>query len=179
MRKLTPGFFIMVVIGVIVARLVARYDDFLPYRWQTFTAQDRSFSIEFPDKPIEDTSQISTESGGTAVLHQVSAKPNVHSVFSCIYTNRENPEKNTPDQALHLALEGSMRNVQGTVLSQKEITVQGNPGLEIRASARNNSNMDARIIVVGSRLYMIMIVDTEKPNDAKAVQRVFQSFKLS
>ena len=179
MRKLPPSFFIIVIIGAIGSVLVAHYDDFLFYRWQTYTALDRSFSIELPDKPSEETTQIPTEDGGTAVVHLVSVKPNKHSVFSCAYTNRDTPEEKTADRILHSALEGSMRKIQGKVVSQKEITVQGNPGLEIRASARNNSTVDARLIVVGSRLYMIMIVDTEQSNDDKAVRRVFQSFKLS
>lgn len=177
MRKLPPSFFIIVIIGAVASVLVAHYDDFLPYRWQAYTAPDRSFSIELPDKPSEEATQIPTEDGGTAVLHLVNVKPNKHSVFSCVYPNRETPREKAADQILHSVLEGSMRKIQGTVLSQKEITVQGNPGLEIRASARNNSAVDARLIVVGSRLYMIMIVDTEQSNDAKAVRRVFQSFR--
>jgi hypothetical protein len=71
-----------------------------------------------------------------------------------------------------------LRKVQGTVLSKKRIAVQGNPGLEIRASARNNSSVDARLILVSDRLYMIMVVETGQSNDVKTVQRVFRSFKL-
>jgi hypothetical protein len=163
-----------VIVAALASVLIAHYDEFLPYRWQTYVAPDKSFSIDFPGNPQEETIKVPLQNLGEAIVHTAS----VQIIFHCTVTDDENVTGKTPDEVLDSGLEGMLRKVQGTVLSKKRIAVQGNPGLEIRASARNNSSVDARLILVSDRLYMIMVVETGQSNDVKTVQRVFRSFKL-
>lgn len=176
--KLSPAQITAIIIAALGSILVAHYDEFLPYHWETYTAPDGTFSVELPGKPQAETTQVPLEGGGTAIAHFIIAKPKDNTAYSCAYTEHENINDKTPDQLLDSARDGSLRKIQGTVQSQKRITAQGHPGLEMQASARNNSLLDARLLVVGDRLYMIMAVATARTRDAKSVQRMFDSFKL-
>ena len=87
--------------------------------------------------------------------------------------------RNRPDQALESARDGSLGKIQGALLNQKRIEVQGYPALEMQARARGNSLVDSRMIVAGNRLYMIMAVATvEQDREPKTVRRVFESLRI-
>jgi len=168
MRRLSLAFFITVIVGAVGSVLVAHYDELLPTRWQTYTPQDRSFSLELPGTPREVTTQVALEDGGRIILHMVTTQPNDHMAYSCAYGEREDVNGKTADQVLDSARDGSLRKIQGTLLSQKRVTVRGHPGLEFQATACNNSIVDARILLVSSRIYMMMAVATERSVDTKA-----------
>jgi hypothetical protein len=96
------------------------------------------------------------------------------------YLENENVAQKSPDQALVSARDGGLRKIQGTVLAQEKITVQGYPGLDVQARARGNSLADLRFVVVGNRLVMIMALATaEQHREPKTVQRVLDSLKIN
>jgi hypothetical protein len=90
----------------------------------------------------------------------ITATPTDHTSYVFTYVEREKVGQQSPDQALAGARDGALRKVQGTLLTQKTITVQGYPGLDVQARARGNSFVDLRFVVVGNRLFMIMAVAT-------------------
>ena len=97
----------------------------------------------------------------------------------CSYAEDENIEKKSPDEALESGRDGSLRKIQGTVISQRRMTVQGYPALEMQARARGESLVDSRMIVAGKRLYMIMAVaSVQQDREPKTIQRMFESFKV-
>ena len=80
---------------------------------------------------------------------------------------------------LRAARDGSLRKIQGTILDEKQIKVDGYPALETQASVRGDELFDSRIIVAGKRVYMITAVATSKEDrEAKTVQRVMDSFRI-
>jgi hypothetical protein len=178
--KLSGSMIGGIIVATIVSVLVAHYEDFLPYRWQTYAAPDGTFSIELPDHPSTEAIQAPLEGDGTTTLHIIIAKPDRNTAYSCSYFERKNVSENSPDQVLELARDGSLRKVQGALLTQNRITFQGFPGLDMQARARGDSLMDSRLLLVGNRLYMITAVAaTERDKEPKTVQRVFGSFRLS
>jgi len=65
-------------------------------------------------------------------------------------------------------------------LPKVELHFQGYPRIELQARARGNSLMDARLILVGNRLYMLMAIATaDRDRKPKTIRRSFDSFKLS
>jgi len=65
------------------------------------------------------------------------------------------------------------------VISQKRLTVQGYPALEMQARARGSSLLDARIVVAEKRLYLMVAVTTvERDREPKVIQRMFDSFRV-
>jgi hypothetical protein len=109
----------------------------------------------------------------------ISAAPTDHTVYMITCVEHPNVGQK-PDQALDAARDGGLRKIQGTPLTQKKITVQGYPGLDIQAHARGNSLADLRIVVAGNRLFLIMAVaSVEDDREPKTIQRMLDSFKLN
>jgi hypothetical protein len=170
----------LVIVAAIVSVLVAHYDDFLPQRWQTYTAPDGAFSIELPSKPTVELSQAPLEGGGTMTFHLVNSTSKGNRAYSCSYAELENVGEKSPDQVLESARDGSLRNVQGTLIAQNQLMVQGFPGLQFQAHVRGNALMDSRLVLVGKRLYMLIAVAAAgEGSEPKTVQRMFESFKLN
>jgi hypothetical protein len=165
-------------VGAVVAM---NYERLLPHRWETYTAPDNAFLIELPAKPRIETIQAPREDGGgTVIINAITAAPTSHTSYSCDYTERDHHGGESSDKILESARDGSLRKTQGTVLNQRRITVQGYPGLEMQVSARGDSLVDERLLVVGERLYMIIAVATIKQDrESKTIQRVFDSFKIN
>jgi hypothetical protein len=169
----------LIVFAALVAMAVANYDKLLPHRWQTYTAPDGSFSVELPGEPAVETTQAPVEGGGTRPMTLVSVKPTRSTAYMCSYVEDESFARKSPDEVLESARDGSLRNTQGTAISQKRTTVQGFPALDMQASARGNSVVDSRLIVADKRLYIIMAVATvQQDRDVKTFQRMVDSFKI-
>ena len=170
----------VIIVAVVGAVLVAHYDELLPHRWQTYVAPDGTFSIELPGKPTVETTQAPVEGGGNITFHLVNAGSGGSRAYSCAYVELEDASQKSPDQVLESARDGSLRKVQGTLVTQNQLMVQGFPGLQYQAHGRANSLMDSRMVLVGKRLYMIMAVaaDGEKA-EPETVQRMFNSFRIN
>ena len=177
--KVNAGTIAVIVSGVVVAAAVANYDKLLPHRWETYTSPNGAFSIDLPGKPDVETKQTPAEDGSVITINVVSLQPTSHLAYSCAYTDRQGTSDKSPKQILESARDGSLAKVQGTLLSQKQVTAQGYPGLEWQARARGNSLVDARAFAAGNRLYMITAVATvEQDREPKTIQRVFDSFRI-
>jgi predicted Zn-dependent protease len=109
----------------------------------------------------------------------ISTEPTAGTLYTCTYFENENVAKKSAEQALTSSRDGTLGKIQGKVLSEKRMEVEGHPALEMQASARGNSLVDCKYILDGNRLYMVMVVTTVKEDrEAKTVQRVMDSFKI-
>jgi hypothetical protein len=91
-----------------------------------------------------------------------------------------NVGQKSPDQALDAARDGALRKIQGAPLTQRRITVQGYPALDVQARARGNSLADLRIVAAGNRMFIIIAVATvDDDREPKTVQRMLDSFKIT
>ena len=177
--KATASTIAVIVFGVMVSVAVASYDKQLPYRWETYKAPNGAFSIDLPGTPNVESKQAPAEDGTLVTITLVSVQPTNHLAYTCAYTDREGMRDKSPKEVLELARDGSLTKLQGSLISQKQITSQGYPGLEWQARARGNSMVDARFFAVGNRLYMIMAVATdEHDREPKTNQRIFDSFRI-
>jgi hypothetical protein len=170
----------LIIIGAIGAHFVANYDRYLPHRWLTYTSPDDSFSIQLPGKASVEPTKIPLEDGGSMMATVISASPTDHTAYMITYIERTNFGQRPPDQVLDAARDGGLRKIQGTVLTQKKITVQGYPGLDVQARARRDSLADFRIVVAGDRLFVITAIATEDDDrEPKTIERILDSFKIN
>lgn len=169
-----------ILFAVLLMTIIAHYDDFLPYRWQTFRARDGSFSVEFPGKPVASESPVQLAAGGTAVADVITAQPRKDAVYTCAYFVDPRLASSSAEDALSSAREGSVSRVQGTVVNERNIEVDGYPAQDVAVRARGNSLMDMRLIAVGRRMFALMVIDTDRQQpDSKDIQKFFDSLKLS
>jgi len=177
--EISPRQLVMLSIAVVGALVFSNYEHLLPYRWQTYTAPDAKFSVRLPGKANVETKPVPGDDGKTTSLTLIGVEPTRDTAYTCSYFDSESLGKKPPEQALEASMAGSLTKIQGTVISLQHITVQGYPGIDWHARARGNSLVDARMILVGNRLYMIMAVArADGDREPKTVQRVFESFKV-
>jgi hypothetical protein len=177
--KLTVRQLGFIVLVVLASMAVANYDKLLPHRWRTYTAPDRSFSVDFPAQPKVETAQAPIEGGGTAPMTIISAQPTATAAYMCSYVENENIANKSPDEMLQAAKDGGLEKIQGKAITEKRLTIQGYPALNVQAHARGNSLADIQFVVAGKRLYMLMVVNTAaEDREQKSVERLFSSFKV-
>jgi hypothetical protein len=170
---------VTVMFSFVISNVITNYDKWLPHRWQTYAAPDGKFSIELPGKPAIKTAQAPIDGGGSVTYHMISTEPTASTSYSCTYFESENIGKKSSDEALKSVRDGSLGKIQGKVLSEKRIQVEGHSALEVQASARGNSLFDCRYIVDGNRVYMVMaVVAVKEDREAGTVQRMMDSFKI-
>jgi hypothetical protein len=151
--------------------------------WEKFVAPDGAFAIMFPQKPVE--SQYSMDSpAGRLVIH--SHKYIGTASYFLSYTDYpapiDRPDKKT--EALDHAREGGLRAVNGRLLSQSEISINGYPGRLIVVDSPNGgpdgSLIRNKVYLVGNRLYSMQVAIPKgtKVTDT-AAEKFLDSFELS
>jgi len=169
-----------IAVASVCAVVAMNYERLLPHPWKKYTAPDHAFLIELPGNPRSETIQAPREDSDTVTINAITVTPTRHTSYSCDYTERDHLVEESPDKILESARDGTLRKVQGTVLNQRRITLQGYPGLEMQVSARGDSLIDERLLLVGERLYMIIAVATIKQDrEPQTIQRVFDSFRIN
>ncbi len=170
-----------IIFAVLLSQVIVYREELIPYRWQTFNSPDGKFSINLPGKPIVDQGQqVPVAGGDAAIIYGVGTQPNDHAAYNCTYVENANLITKSPDELLSIARDGGLKNAQGTLIAEKQITVDGHPARDIQAHTTGNSAYDARLVLVGNRMYMLMVIDTSKRSrDAKNVQKFFDSFKTN
>ena len=166
------------VLAVAGSYVVAHYDTILPHQWHTYSEPSGQFSVEFPATPTTEAKRVPA-SDGSRTIQIVSASPNKSTSYACTYFEMENTGTEQIDDLLTTARDGSLKNIQGTLVTEKKIVVSGYPGIEFEASARGNSHVVSRIVAAGKHVYMLISVavdtQTEEP---KTISRFLNSFKL-
>jgi hypothetical protein len=151
--------------------------------WQKFSSPDAAFQIYFPAQPFEQRYSIDSPAG----------KLDVHSYkfvgsasYFVSYTDYPSPIDGTADVKANLdrAREGGLRAVNGHLVSESLILLQGHPGRVIVVDSPNGgpqgSMITNKVYLVGRRLYSMQVAipkDTHQSLDA-AAQKFLDSFKL-
>jgi hypothetical protein len=177
--QITTSKVVSIAVAVLVAVAVMNYDKLMPHKWRTYNAPDGSFSIELPGEPTVKTVQIPAEGGSTRVATILNVEATKSTGFTCTYIDDESIQTKSPDQAFESTRDGSLRETQGTLISQERLTIQGFPAVDVHASAAGNSLLDSRMVLAGKRLYMIVAESTPaEGRDPTTIRRVLDSFKI-
>ena len=179
--RLTNGHWRFVILaaalGGIGSWMVAHYETLIPYRWERFSAAHGEFSLQFPGKVTLEANQPATAGGAT--FHLMGTQTIDGDYYGLGYAEVEGLESKSATDILNSARDGAIKNVQGSLIDEKQVMVQGFPGREIRAHARKNSFLDARLLLVKNQLYMLIVASGGgRTRDDKNIRRFFDSFEL-
>ncbi|HYL92828.1 MAG TPA: hypothetical protein VEW69_06695, partial [Alphaproteobacteria bacterium] len=155
---------------------VANRDAIFGYSWHQYTSPDGKFSVELPGKPVWEPKTITRTDGTNVTYHHVKAQPAARSYYSVAYYDRGSAEA---DAILDRIQSGTLKAVQGTLISMKPITLNGLPGRELQMSTPKGVTLTEHIVVDAERYYML-VVSTERSQstESKDAQHFFDSFKL-
>ena len=91
-------------------------------------------------------------------------------------------EASDPATMLAGARDGAVSNVNGQLVSDAEITLNGYPGREFSASVTQNGQeivLRQRVYMVGNRLYQVVVIAPKGEENSTEVEDFFQSFRLT
>jgi hypothetical protein len=147
--------------------------------WQTFTPQDQSFSILMPGKPKEKVETIATVVGNASLHMHVVDRGS--SAFLIGYADLPPAAANAPLREYLDGVRGGMlQGVNGKVIVEKHITLDGHTGREFSfTSEKPKGKGAARIYRVKGRLYELLVLGRNIDPESADVRKFFDSFKLS
>jgi len=148
-------------------------------KFEQFNSSEGSFSVFLPKKVIPSKETINTAAGPITAC-SFSAKAKHHQFMVAFSDYPENAIKSsTPELMLNGARNGSVRNIQGTLLSETFVTINGYPGRDLRIEGPQKTIIVTRLILANQRLYQVMILCRPDHSFDKIIDKVIQSFSIT
>ena len=139
--------------------------------WEEFAPEGGGFSILFPTKPIQATTEktnytlhsfTSTAGRGTYVASYADYKQIKLEPSAFLFRNRDR----------------FIKSMQATLASNREITVNGHTGIEFTA-VNSAANIRSQLFLVENRLYQTVTMILKDVDQTTYVNRFFDSFKFT
>ena len=148
---------------------------------QDFVSQSGGFSISTPVELKESTQSIPTPAGNLE-LHIFSGETPTRGY---IVGYADYPEavmqQSNPQKMLEGARNGAAAQINGKVLKEEQITLDGNPGVEFLMEGKNDTQealSKARMVLVGRRIYQVLVVGGKNDIQEPEMDGFIRSFKL-
>lgn len=146
--------------------------------WETFTSPDGSFTVDMPGTAVEEIQAIPTDVGSIDTYFYT--VDNVTEAYIVSYSDF--PEDIVALTDADTLLQGTKEGVVGTstIISEKDVTVQGYPALElVLESPEDGFSFRVLLIVQNNRLFQVlMVVDIADVNNSD-YDPFFDSFTLN
>jgi hypothetical protein len=145
--------------------------------WHQVDAPDGAFSVTFPGNPVKEDNLTNSATGGTFVSHSFKTRSSksVNASYACAWWEDPTLKGRTTEQIIDSVGNNGLSGLQGELLEEKRLTIQGHPARDIRAIIPGH-DYDNRIVLVGNRVYSLMIVGRKR--DSMNVEKFFNSFIL-
>jgi len=143
--------------------------------WDTFVSKEGKFTADFPGRASVDTKKDGQ--GNTTTTVAVNMDKSTISYTITVTTFASDITGTDPK----LILDASLKAFSKTAKSNKEIELNGFPGLEIVHESKEGdkvSHMMHRIYVVNNRMYQVIAVAPKDKKDILQAEKFFKSFKF-
>ncbi|HTP08881.1 MAG TPA: hypothetical protein VMP08_11565, partial [Anaerolineae bacterium] len=144
--------------------------------WIEYRSDEGGFKVLLPAEPKVQT-QLSDSAAGQLQVTMALVDMGDHAA-GVSYNDIPKAASADPDILLRGGREGAAKNLKGTIVSDKPITLGRYPGTEFVVAAPNNIIYTARVYVVNDRLYQILFLAPKDQMDQFDVQGFFDSFTL-
>jgi hypothetical protein len=142
-----------------------------PPGWVTFAPEGANFSILFPSQPVE---TINKKTNYT--LHSFTVTAN-RATYVASYTDYA--EIKLKDAEFLIANRDRFnKGLQATLVSSREITLDGHNGLEF-VSENPAANIKSQVFLVGNRLFQTATVVFKDTDQTEWTEKFFASFKFT
>lgn len=167
--------------------LIAVLCSFVP-EWTTVQNIPGKFKIMFPRNPEEREENLETAIGQLKMKSFICDGDKVKGdtvVYGLIQTDYPDSLVNSDskdgmqEEIFGSAIEGTVSNVHGTLLTKKVISIKGFPGRQARVSFVQGRNiLDLRVYLVKNRCYFLQVGYSKGQEENAAVDKFFNSFDL-
>jgi PsbP-like protein len=139
--------------------------------WVTLAPEGAGFSVSLPAAAMErvDTKTAYTMHAFTVVVGRAT--------YVASYTDYE-PGKLNAKTALTANRDKFNKNLQATMTSSREITIDGHTGLEFTSETPAH-NVKSQLFLIGNRMFQTATVVYKDVDETRNVNRFFDSFKFT
>jgi len=148
------------------------------YEWHTFEAPDGTFSVALPGNAARKDIPTKSGTGGTFISHSLAVRASKSAAYACSWWEDPSLTGQTAEQILRTAEDSGLSGVSGRLLGEEQFTLQGHPARDIRGTTQGNAAYDNRLVLVGHRLYSLLVVDVSGKRDSQNVKKFFNSLEL-
>lgn len=137
------------------------------------------FQVRFPEGKAPEVEE-KTITGGGAVVHLFKVQYGT-SGYIVTYDDFAKGSARTPQLILDGAREGVVETTGGTIDSERPVTLDGHPGLDLAVTATTSGitmRQRVRVFLVDGRLYQLIVVAPSWSGATVVEQDFFDSFKL-
>ncbi|MCC7029456.1 MAG: hypothetical protein IT257_04055 [Chitinophagaceae bacterium] len=157
-----------------------------PASWLTFETGEAS--IQFPGKVNTESNVVDSEVGKLTMkitMYDASSEDTaenlVYGLFSTIYPDSviSSNKKETVPKFFRGAIDGAVKNVNGKLLSEKEITIGKYPGREIKVDFNEGQAViSMRCYLVKNVMYILQVITLTPKAGNASIAKFFDSFAL-
>lgn len=158
-----------------------------PGNWVLFKYDD--YSIEFPVAPKSETKMLNSSLGELKLNFFIydaskSNKKDDNLVYMMMSTEYPDSSINSDDkesltEIFRNGVDGAVKRVQGKLLSEKSIEIQGFPGREIKVDYKNGmAIIKIRLYLVRNKMYMLQVITETAKESNILVEKFLNSFTL-
>ena len=177
----------LLVVAVVVAASIGVLWKFgkptsINHAWHEYQPQDDSFTVLMPTKPVE-TVQNRATSAGELKMHLSIADFNQRVALLVGYADYPETYKDIPaQQLLDVSTQGALSSSRTTLVSKKNISLDGYPGVELELlpteKIPGGGRAVTRIYWVAPRIYIMYGGGPKSSETDAALAKFLDSFKL-
>jgi len=167
---------LLVLLSIAVCSACRHADD--KQEWKEFTSKEGGFKVVMLGRPKQQ--QFDTESDfGKGVLHMNRVQVG-ETIYGANYCDFPAEIKKTPIKKVYdSSRDGAVANLEGKLVSEKEIKLGKHSGREIRIEVGGGKQLfRARVFLIEQRLYQIVVMGTKEAATSKEADKFLESFKL-
>ena len=172
---------------ILLSALLILSSAFAPADWYTF--KEDGFKIDFPEKPTTETQSVPSAIGDLKMkMYMVDASEKkdaenmVYMVITTFYPDTlvNSDKKDMLENLFRSSIDGAVQNVQGKLLSEKRIELNGFPGRDIKVDYQEGvAILRMRMYLVKNKMYILQVITETAKESNKSIDRFLDSFGLN
>jgi hypothetical protein len=150
--------------------------------WKDFHSKEGGFSVSMPGTPVEKRQAFHTQAGPVDAHFFTVEADRGSLVYMVVYGDYPEALMAAGDKEMLLdaARSGAVGNIQGTLLSERTVSLGGHPGRELQVlSADGRLALRMRIYLVNSRQYQVVAVTPKETRSTEDRDRFLDSFRIT
>lgn len=185
MKKIIPLFALLIVtilsISFILPKKSLRAEDWVPF-------EDAGCKMLFPATPKDEAQTVNTAAGKVEVINHTYEVPDgvkndnleyALSETAYLDSNLTKAINTQPDKFFQGSVNGAVNSVQGKLLSQTTIELDGYPGRKCRIDYKNGlAVITMQIYLVKNKLYILQTITETKKDLNSSMEKFLSSFAL-
>jgi hypothetical protein len=153
-----------------------------PRTWQTIDRPADGFHVDMPAGAVQAQAPAYTAKGGIEQVEMLQATPSPETTFAVSWAENppvERASREDSDRTLDLAINGALARTRTVLIAESRSTFAGYQARDFAARG-NQGVMNARLILAGKRLFMLVATfPSQSAQNDGDVNHFFNSFSVT